>query len=212
MRKLIPPPLNTKFGLLTVISGSIYKPYPNKNRCFIRVKCDCGNEKEIYIGSILKGFTTSCGCVHRAMVRKNFTTHGLTNHPLYSVYRDMINRCYRKNRPAYKWYGAKGVKVCDEWRNDFMSFYNWAIENGYKKGLVIHRYCRKLGDYEPSNCKWVTQKENLQDTITTKLNNDLAEEIRILYAMGGIFQWELGLIYGVNKSKISSVINYKTWA
>ena len=79
----------------------------------------------------------------------------------------MKQRCYNHNNKSYKNYGARGIKVCNEWKNDFMSFYNWATENGYKEGLTIDRL-NVDKDYSPNNCAWVTQKiqqNNRRDNI-----------------------------------------------
>lgn len=70
----------------------------------------------------------------------------------------MKHRCYSPKNDSYKHYGARGIKVCDEWLNDFMNFYNWAIGNGYKEGLTIDRVDVN-GNYKPSNCRWVTMKK-----------------------------------------------------
>ena len=70
----------------------------------------------------------------------------------------MKYRCYNTNSKDYKYYGGRGIKVCDEWKNDFIAFYNWSIKNGYKEDLTIDRI-NVDGDYEPNNCRWATWKE-----------------------------------------------------
>ena len=70
----------------------------------------------------------------------------------------MKQRCYNSKMPNFKYYGARGIAVCDEWRNDSQSFYEWAILNGYKEELTLDRIDNS-GNYEPSNCRWVTAKE-----------------------------------------------------
>ena len=70
----------------------------------------------------------------------------------------MKERCNNKNNKSYKNYGGRGIKVCKEWSENFMSFYNWSINNGYKEGLTIDRI-NNDGNYEPSNCRWITRKE-----------------------------------------------------
>ncbi len=79
-------------------------------------------------------------------------------HPLFTVLNTMKSRCNNKNVHAYKWYGGRGIKVCDEWRV-FKVFEAWAYANGYQKGLTIDRIDND-GNYEPSNCRWITQSEN----------------------------------------------------
>jgi hypothetical protein len=73
----------------------------------------------------------------------------------------MIQRCTNPNNPAYCYYGAKGIYVCNEWRNDFMEFFWWSITNGWgRPGLQIDRI-NNDGNYDPSNCRWVTYRENI---------------------------------------------------
>ena len=79
----------------------------------------------------------------------------------------MKRRCYNKNNKDYGRYGGRGIVMCDEWKNDFMSFYSWAINNGYRDDLTIDRI-NNDGIYEPDNCKWVTMKEQAQNRSTTK--------------------------------------------
>lgn len=85
-------------------------------------------------------------------------THGYSQTKLYRTYYRMINRCYRENYPHYKSYGGRGIKVCDEWKNNFIEFKNWALKNGYKEGLSLDRI-NFNGNYEPTNCRWITMFE-----------------------------------------------------
>lgn len=82
--------------------------------------------------------------------------HGLCNTRLYSIYTNMKTRCYNKNNSHYQYYGKRGIVICDEWLNDFKAFYDWALSHGYKDNLTIDRIDVN-GNYEPSNCRWVTQ-------------------------------------------------------
>lgn len=84
--------------------------------------------------------------------------HGLKNHRLHSVWSDMLGRCHSVTNRAYKDYGARGITVCKEWREDFMSFFMWAMKEGYRKGLSLDRIDNNKG-YSPMNCRWVTMKE-----------------------------------------------------
>ena len=88
--------------------------------------------------------------------------HGLDNHPLYKKWRNMKYRCYNTNDTRFHVYGGKGIIVCDEWKNDFMAFYSWAISHGWQKELWIDRIDTN-GNYEPSNCRFVTESESSEN-------------------------------------------------
>ncbi len=124
----------------------------------IMCKCDCGNIATVNRGSVLRGNTKSCGCLRREITSKNNTTHGKRHHRLYSIWIAMKNRCKYPSQNRYESYGGRGICVCDEWVTSFESFYNWAIENGYKDGLSIDRI-NVDGNYSPENCRWATSEE-----------------------------------------------------
>lgn len=146
-----------KFGRLTVIE---YYGVDKKRSSLWRCKCDCGNEK-IVIGWRLKnGTIKSCGCLKDEKASQRRHKHGGSTSKLYWVWDCMKQRCNNPNQRAYKWYGAKGIKVCEEWLNDFTAFQKWAYNNGYKEGLSIDRI-DPTKDYSPDNCQWITLSENV---------------------------------------------------
>lgn len=146
------------YGRLTVIS------YSGKNkhgRSMWLCKCNCGNYKIISSNSLQRGLTKSCGCLDREkhISNPNRTTHGESGTRLYRIWKAMKNRCCNPNSPDYKkYYGNKGVKVCDDWKYNYQSFRNWAISHGYEENLSIDRIDLN-GNYEPSNCRWATAYE-----------------------------------------------------
>lgn len=151
-----------RFGKLTVIEiAGKDKRGQIRWRCI----CDCGNEKTINGGDLTRKNrpgTHSCGCENKSH------KHGKKHTRLYRIYQGMKTRCYNTNDPGYLYYGAKGIQICNEWLEDFMRFYKWAITNGYSDDLSIDRI-NVNGNYEPSNCRWATKKEQ-NNNKSTNLN------------------------------------------
>lgn len=138
-----------RFGRLTVLESS---GKSSNGKYQWNCKCDCGNYIIVKGNSLTTGHTKSCGCLGRESKVEVNTTHGLRNHPLYGVWLNVKGRCCNPNNSHYKYYGDKGITVCDEWRDDFKSFYDWMINNGYHKGMSIDRIDNSLG-YSPDNCR-----------------------------------------------------------
>lgn len=149
-----------KFNRLTVLECVGQK---GRRRTMWRCICDCGNVV-IVDGSHLKnGHTKSCGCYNKDRIGNLNKKTGKTNTRIHYVYLNMINRCNRKDSREYRLYGARGIKVCEEWLGEhgFENFYKWAIQTGYdinaKRGECTLDRIDVNGNYEPDNCRWVSQ-------------------------------------------------------
>lgn len=147
----------SKYGKLTLLEIA---GVDKNTKVKVIAVCDCGVKIVANIHSIKSGSTSSCGC--------NFLKREITGHPLYAVLSSMINRTTNPNNIGYKYYGARGIKVCEEWSTNPESFLHWALENGYEKGLAIDRIDTD-GDYQPHNCRFVTRKENNSNKRTNRL-------------------------------------------
>ena len=128
-------------------------------------RCDCGNVRMIKPAFLFNKKMVCCGlsCKHHM---ESYDRR--SRHPLYGTWHSMIQRCYSEKSHGYRIYGGRGIKVCDEWKNDFWAFVKWAESNGYEKGLSIDRI-NGDGNYEPGNCRWATakqQRENARDPYT----------------------------------------------
>ena len=150
---------NKKFTRLTVIK--YVGKDKNKQRLWL-CKCDCGKEKIVPTKYLRSGDTKSCGCLRSERSREFYSklnkTHEMSKSRLFNIWQTMKQRCNDKNNYHYKDYGARGIKICDEWMNNFINFYNWSMTNGYNESLTIDRI-NNDGNYEPNNCRWATWKE-----------------------------------------------------
>ena len=205
-----------KYGRLTVLQKDGIRAKPcGKTNIYWLCKCDCGNYATASTSDLRSGNTKSCGCLKkenafkvgnkpkmkheqsRKMKDYNKTEyfhnqskmHGYSRTRLYNIWQAMKTRCYNPNHRHYKDYGARGIRVCTEWEHDFLAFRKWALENGYAENLSIDRIDNN-GNYEPSNCKWTSSKEQSNNKRTSHLITfngktqtmaEWAEEIGISY-------------------------------
>ncbi len=136
-------------------------------------QCECGTFK-IVRGDALGRRTNSCGCLKKKLNKQKRVDDPVKSKRLYRIWCCMKNRCYNKNSKAYKNYGGRGIKVCDEWLNNFRTFEKWSLENDYKEELTIDRIDNN-GIYEPSNCRWITrqsQNKNKRNNIYITYNGE----------------------------------------
>ena len=142
--------LGQRFGKLVVIK---YAGKEKRGRSLWLCQCDCGNQKVIPARHLLHNDAKSCGCSQHQKPRT--TTED--DRRLGDTLQNMKARCNNPNNTHYKNYGERGITICEEWQH-VDKFREWAYNNGYKPGLTIDRIDVN-GNYEPSNCRWVTNQE-----------------------------------------------------
>ena len=169
------------FGRLKVIEFSKIE----NRRAFWKCVCECNVEVICNANYLTSGDKKSCGCLRKESSSKNisgqflksektkrnekFYIDGVKN-PLLAVLNSIKQRCYNKNCREYRWYGAKGIEVCDEWKNNPEKFIDWAKSNGYVRGLTIDRKDCKKG-YFPENCQLLTREDNCKKMREDNLKN-----------------------------------------
>jgi len=155
--------------------------YTKRKFRFHIVRCECGKEFETWHAKRIKN-CKECGDKAAGLKR---TKHGLHKSRINTIYRGIKDRCYNPNNDSYSLYGAKGVTMCEEWKNDFMSFYNWSLANGYKDNLCLDKdklskeQNLELKIYSPETCRWITREEN---SITKlRITKEQEEDIVSMY-------------------------------
>lgn len=158
-----------RFGRLIVVGRSERPVHLHSKNSYVLCKCDCGNELVVQYGALGAGNTKSCGCLQRETASRqgkiSNTSHGLSKTPTYHAWLTMRQRCENPRTKSYKNYGARGISVCERWQ-DFTNF----IADMGEKPTPKHTVERKNnnGNYEPSNCKWATRKEQRNNTRTNR--------------------------------------------
>ena len=178
---------NQKFNHLTAVK--LISRKPTRWLCL----CDCGNYTSVLTSNLKSGAVKSCGCIHH----KGNPKHLQSNTRVYRIYAKIKRRCFVPEDAAYHNYGGRGITMCEEWKNSFLSFSKWAYQNGYKDELSIDRIDND-GNYCPENCRWVDEKE--------QANNRRSNRV---FTYNGrtqnLSQWckELNLKYGRIHSRLS---------
>lgn len=191
--------IGEKYGRLTILEFA----YKKHNHYYYICKCNCGNEKIIAYASMRCGDTKSCGCYSKELSRlrhpKVHKKKNNYNKRLNNIWRGIKQRCYNTRDIHYKNYGNRGIRVCNEWldkKNGFLNFYQWAIQNGYSDRLSIDRIDVN-GNYEPSNCRWATNKEQ---------NNNRTNNVKVIHNGNTYLINDLVEISGIKRRTIEARI------
>lgn len=165
-----------KFGFWTVsaLSGS------NRSGSIYECICQCGCVKNIPRCNLISEKTKSCGCMKSSTISKKKTTHGHScgknnkASKVYNTWSSMINRCFNSENQSYKYYGKRGITVCDDWK----IFENFLADMGQPEPHQSIDRINNNGNYEPKNCRWATNSQQMKNTSRTRLTDEIVKQIR----------------------------------
>lgn len=186
-----------RFGRLEVIRCAGHRGKARVWECM----CDCGNSCVVLGKSLQSGKTSSCGCYSKELLTKRLTKHGDSGTRLYDIWCAIKGRCYNESHKDYQDYGGRGIAMCDEWKNNYIAFRDWALSNGYQENLTIDRIDVNK-NYELDNCRWIAKSEQNSN----KRNNHL-----ITYNGETRTLTEWAEITGIPRSTLSARIVLNNW-
>jgi predicted XRE-type DNA-binding protein len=197
--------IGDRFGQL-VVTELVYIEYPTQRVPGAICACDCGNTSEpLDLRHLRSGAQSSCG----HLVGNH---HGLSHHPLYGTWHNMVQRCHNPEHKSYPDYGARGVTVCPEWRDNPRAFIEYVEANLGPRpdGHTLDRIKNNRG-YLPGNVRWADWATQAQNRRTTRLTSEIADEIRRLYATGQYTQRELAEKFDTDQPRISAIVRGVKW-
>lgn len=187
-----------RFGKLTAVE----RAESRKGRTRWVCRCDCGKMTTVEYWNLKTGNTTSCGCVHKEKIR----THGETSSRLHGIWKNMKARCYYSGATGFSNYGGRGIGVCDEWKNSYEAFRDWANNSGYDESKPMKECTLDRmdvnGDYCPQNCRWVDFYTQALNKRERKARSVLCVETGKIYRSVKAVEKELG----VRRTEINKVV------
>lgn len=194
------------FGMLYVVD------YAGKGKWHCR--CSCGGTKTVKTNHLKCGSVISCGCIGTTHQGLSNRTHGESKTRLFHLWCSMKSRCFNKTATEFEHYGGRGISVCDEWKDSFVAFRDWAYQNGYDPDLPSKECTLDRidvnGNYTPDNCRWVSMSEQLKN----KRPNKYFKPVEMLDEHGAVVSTyktiaEAARELGICASSISNVCNGK---
>lgn len=162
--------------------------------------CNCG-ESIVRDSKMVKQDKKCRKCVYESQIKEKANVVCLANYRLKTIWSRMKDRCYNSKHISFKYYGELGITICDSWKNDFITFKTWSLENGYQDHLTLDRK-NTFGNYEPDNCRWITKKAqqaNRKDSVKIEFNGELLNAGQIADITGNSYANEYQKIRRLNK-------------
>lgn len=202
-------PIGTVFSRLTTIGVPFaVRSLPcGKRHAAVVVQCECGTVIVARVPALRSRKVRSCGCLARDLPPSGLR-HGQSSTRLYRVWCGIRDRCGNPRSTVYHYYGGRGIRVCDEWQR-FEAFQAWAEQNGYAEGLQIDRI-NTDGNYEPQNCRWVTQVQNIRNRRSTKLTATRVALARLAVA-SGVPRKNIAAALGVTSRNLNYALRGDSW-